>query len=465
MPRFLAFDLGAESGRAILGTLTKATLRLDELHRFLNEPVQLPTGLYWDVLRLFHEVRRGLTIAGRERKLPLDGIGVDTWGVDFGLLGSDGALVANPRHYRDPHTNGALERVFAVVPKNRIYEETGLQFLQFNTLFQWHALREAESPALREARRLLFLPDLISYFLTGVQKCEQTIASTSQFYNPRTQRFACGLLERLGLDAGLLPEIIPPGTRLGPLLPDVGDATGLPSVPVYATASHDTASAVAAEGDEWCYISSGTWSLMGVELEQPIINAQALRANFTNEVGAAGRIRFLKNIAGLWLVQECRKAWALEGNAYTYDDLTEMAEKAAPDIARLDPDAFMEPGDMPKKIAAYCRYTRQPVPKQPGAMVRVILESLAERYAQVLVNLESLTGKHIRVIHIVGGGSRNKLLNRLVAEKTGRTVVAGPTEATAIGNIMVQAIGAGNVKGLEEARAVVRRSFPVEKIS
>lgn len=463
--RFLAFDLGAESGRAMLGTLADGRLALEELHRFANEAVQLPGGLYWDTFRLFHDIRRGLTIAGRG-KLKLDGIGIDTWGVDFGLLGADGALVDNPRHYRDARNNRMLERTFAVVPREEIFEATGIQFMQLNTLCQWHAMRLADAPPLRIAARLLFMPDLLNYWLTGVQRAEQTIASTSQFYDPRRRRFANELLARFGLDASILPEIVPSGARLGPLLPEIAESTGLGPVPVYATACHDTASAVAAvpaEGDAWCYISSGTWSLMGVELAEPIINKQSLALNFTNEVGAGGRIRFLKNIAGLWLLQECRREWALEGREYSYAELTDLAASARSHVARLDPDAFLEPGRMPQKIVDYCRATGQDVPEQPGEMCRVILESLAEKYRQVLESLEALLGRRIGVIHIVGGGSRNQFLNRLAAEATGRTVLAGPAEATAAGNVLVQAIGAGALSGLDEARAVVRHSFELAR--
>ena len=458
----LAFDLGAGSGRAILGTLEDGKLELQELHRFPNTPVQLPTGLYWDTLRLFQEIRQALTIAGRQRRLKIDAIGVDTWGVDFGLLGADGALVDNPRHYRDARTNGMLERTFAVVPREEIFEATGIQFMQLNTLYQWHAMKLAGAPALGVAKRLLFMPDLLNYWLTGMVRTERTIASTSQFYDPRSGQFAENLLSRLGLDASILPEIVDPGTLLGPLLPEIAESTGLGPVPVYATGCHDTASAVAAvpaEGNDWCYVSSGTWSLLGVELDQPVIDANSLAQNFTNEAGAGGKIRFLKNIAGLWLLEECRSAWALEGHKFAHGELLSRAAEARPSTAIINPDAFLEPGRMPERIAAHCRETGQAVPEDPGQMTRVILESLAERYRQVLEILESLTHRSIGVIHIVGGGSQNRLLNQLVAEVTGRVVRAGPAEATAAGNILIQAIGAGVLSGLAEAREVVRCSF------
>lgn len=461
---FLACDLGAESGRVMLGSIGSDRLELEELHRFPNEPVRLPDGLYWDSLRLFHEIVRGLSVAGCSRRIPVRGIGVDTWGVDFGLVGPDGALVENPRHYRDSRNNGMLDRTFSVVPREEIFRHTGLQFLQLNSLYQLYAARLAGSPGLETAETLLFMPDLLAYWLTGAKKAELTIASTSQFYNPVERRWATELFDRLRLPARVLPEIVQPGTGLGPLLPHVAEASGLADATVYATAAHDTASAVAAvpaEGGGWCYISSGTWSLMGVEREQPVITDAALRHNFTNEVGAGGRIRLLKNIAGLWLVQECRRAWAQAGREYSYAELADMAAAAPAYGGYIDPDHFLEPGRMPEKIADYCRRTGNPVPDQPGPMVRAILESLAERYRQVLEILEELTGEGIHTVHIVGGGSKNLLLNQLVANRTGRRVVAGPGEATAIGNVLVQAIGAGVLPDLERAREVVRASFEV----
>lgn len=466
MNNFLAFDLGAESGRAMLGRLHEGRLELEELHRFLNEPVRLPDGLYWDTFRLFHDIREGLRVAGRDRHLVLDGIGVDTWGVDYGLVDSAGRLVENPRHYRDGRNNGMLETAFKAVPREKIFEWTGCQFMQFNTVFQLYSMKLAQAPCLNAAARLLFMPDLLSYWLSGVQKNERTIASTSQFYDPENKRYSAELFSALGLPANLLGTIVDPGTHLGSLLEEIGDFSGLGAAPVYATASHDTASAVAAVPADgarpWCYISSGTWSLMGLELDRPVISPRALESNFTNEIGASEKVRFLRNIAGLWLVQECRRAWALEGSEYSYAQLTEMAASAEPFSAVIHPDAFLEPGRMPERIATFCRQTGQAPPKSPAATVRVILESLALRYRQVLESLESVTGAKIEVIHIVGGGSKNTLLNRLVAEATGREVIAGPTEATAAGNILVQAMGAGVVEDLAALRQVIRDSFPLE---
>jgi len=458
MSNYLAVDLGAESGRVMLAALNAGRLSLEELHRFPNEPVQLPTGLYWDSFRLFHEIVRGLTIAGRERKLRVDGIGVDTWGVDFGLLGADGALVDCPRHYRDRRTEGIPERLFKVVPREEVFAATGIQIMALNSLYQWYAMWLADAPALETAHRLLFMPDLFNYWLIGVQRSEVTIASTSQFYDSAKRCFATGLLRKLCLSWNLLPELIEPGQKLGTLLPAIAEVTGLGAAPVYATASHDTAAAVAAvpaEGDDWCYISSGTWSLMGLELRAPVINDASRTLNFTNEAGFGGSVRFLKNLAGLWPLQECRRAWATEGEKLSYEELTRLAEQAGPARSFIDPDEFAQPGDMPARIAAACGA------RTKGEICRIILESLARRYREVLSGLENLTGKKIRTIHIVGGGSRNALLNQLTANATGRRVIAGPVEATAAGNALVQAVGASEVADGREIREIVRRSFAI----
>jgi rhamnulokinase len=461
MSHYLAFDLGAESGRAMLGTLSGGKLAVEELHRFPNTPVRVLGALYWDTLRLWHEIQHGIGVAVRERKLALDGIGIDTWGVDYGLVGADGMLVDSPRHYRDARTNGVMEKLFETVPRDQVFGYTGIQFMQLNTLYQLYAQKLAGSPALGAARRLLNMPDLFNYWLTGVAKSEATIASTTQFFDPREMNWSMDLLKRLDLPGEILGEIVPPATLLGKMLEP-------PHAPVYATAGHDTAAAVAAVpaegGDNWCYVSSGTWSLMGLELDAPVIDEQSLALNYTNEVGVAGKIRLLKNIAGLWLLQECRRAWIEEGAEYSYEQLTRMAAEARPFTAAIDPDAFLEPGEMPSKIAGHCRKTGQGPPQTHGEYARVILESLALRYRAVLESLETLGKRKIEVVHIVGGGSRNALLNQFVADSTGRRVVAGPGEATAIGNILVQAMGAGELAGLDEVRAVVRNSFPLETV-
>jgi len=468
MAHYLAVDIGAESGRVILGTVTGGRLELEELHRFPNTPVRIPQGLYWDTFRLWHEVQQGLAVAGRQRKLKVDGIGVDTWGCDFGLFGPDGALIDNPRHYRDARNHGMTDAMCQVVPRERIFEHTGIQFMDLNSLCQLFAIKRSGSPALPAAKTLLFMPDILNYWLTGVRKAELTIASTSQFCDPRTKDWSVDLLAKLGLPTEILPEIVPPGARLGTIRPEVADVTALdPGTTVFASASHDTAAAVAAvpaEAGGWCYISSGTWSLMGAELDDPIMNEKALAENLTNEIGVDGKIRLLKNIAGMWPVQECRRAWAREGKDYSYAHLAGAAGAAEPFAAVIKPDDFLEPGHMPERIAEYCRSSGQKIPEQPGGMVRSILESLALRYRQVLQGLEPLLGRRIEVIHIVGGGSQNKVLNQFVANATKRRVVAGPTEATAAGNVLVQAIGAGQLRGLAEARQVIQSSFPVETV-
>jgi rhamnulokinase len=455
MGQYLAFDLGAESGRAMAGSLSGGRLSVEELHRFPNTPVRDGDALYWDTERLWHEILSGIRVAV-ERKLEFQGVGIDTWGVDYGLLDADGKLVEKPRHYRDARTNGVMEKLFACVPREEVFGYTGIQFMQINTLYQWYAAKLSGGPGLADARQLLNIPDLFNYWLTGVARSEATIASTTQFFNPVSMTWASELLGRLDLPTEILRPVVPPGTLLGKM-------TQPPGWPVYATAGHDTASAVAAvpaaSGRDWCYISSGTWSLMGLEMDRPVIDAQSLALGVTNEVGVGGTVRLLKNNAGLWLLQECRRAWAAEGTEYSYEQLTRMAAEARPFAATIDPDAFLEPGDMPRKIAEHCRKRGQNPPLTHAEFARTILESLAIRYRQVLESLEKLAGRKIEVIHIVGGGSRNAVLNQMVADSTGRVVIAGPSEATAIGNILVQAIGAGELGGLADVRAVVRHSF------
>jgi rhamnulokinase len=419
---YLALDLGAESGRAILATLNEHKIDLTELHRFSNVPVRLPTGLYWDTLGLFREMCTGIREAAKQVD-SLDGIGVDTWGVDFGLLGPDGSLLDNPRHYRDERTVGLVEEVSTKVPAKEIFRQSGVQFMEINSLYQLYAAQRDSPHVLAHASHLVFMPDLFNYFLTGVIAAERTIASTSQFYDPVKKRFATDMLRALGIQAGFLPRLIDPGMELAPLLPSLAERCGLKNETiVYTTGSHDTASAVAAvpaRGNDWCYISSGTWSLMGVELDEPVINDASLAANFTNEVGVAGKIRLLKNIPGLWVLQECKRAWELQGETFSYAELMERASAAKPSETVIDLDQFHSPGNHPARIVQHCRDTNQEVPNDVGCMTRVILHSLAVRYKQVLEILESLTNRKINVIHIVGGGSRNTLLNQLAANVTG----------------------------------------------
>ncbi|MFL6352689.1 MAG: rhamnulokinase family protein [Bryobacteraceae bacterium] len=467
--RYLALDLGAESGRGMLANIADRKIELTELRRFANTPVRLPDGLYWDTLRLFHEICESIRAAS-DVSDHLDGIGIDTWGVDFGLIGADGSLIGNPRHYRDARNRGIPEQVFRTVSREDVFGQTGIQFMDINSLYQLYAFRRDSPELLELASKLLFMPDLLNYFLTGAFASERTIASTSQFYDPVGKCFTTGLLEKLGIKSSFLAELRNPGAELGPLLPHVSDYCGLKNDSVvYTTASHDTASAVAAvpagSSPNWCYISSGTWSLMGVEIDEPIINSASLAANFTNETGLAGTIRFLKNIPGLWLVQECRRAWIREGQEYSYVELVARAATAKPIRTLIDLDEFTAAGNHPERIRDYCRKTGQEIPEDAGAMTRVVLQSLAARYKEVLELLEKLTGKRIDVIHIVGGGSRNRLLNQLAADFTERRVIAGPAEATAAGNALVQALGAGEIGSPIELRDVVTHSFAVEEFT
>src|SRR5262245_29333587 len=461
--KFLAFDLGAESGRAIVGLLGDR-LRLEVVHRFPNGPVPLLDALYWDVLQLYAQMLHGMRLCAAQHG-QVRGIGVDTWGVDFALLGRGNVLLGNPRHYRDPHTEGVMETTFARVPREEIYRQTGLQFMRFNTLFQLLALQRDRSPLLDLAEGIAWIPDLFNLFFTGVRVNEFSDVSTSQMYDPTQKTWAYGLLQQLGLPTRILGTVVPPGTVIGPLRASVAAETGMTPAQVVAPATHDTGSAVAAVpaagGEPWAYISSGTWSLMGVELPRPLINEATLRYNFTNEGGVGGTTRLLKNIMGLWLVQECRRAWEKQGKTYTYDELARLAAAAPAVVSLVDPDdaSFILPSSMPAALADFCRRTGQPAPEEPGAVVRCALESLALRYRWVLERLEELTGQSIRTIHIVGGGSQNALLCQLAADACDRLVLAGPVEATAIGNVLVQALGLGVLGNLADAREVVRRSF------
>jgi rhamnulokinase len=461
--RYLALDLGAESGRAVVGSFDGDRLSVEEAHRFPNRPVRLPTGLHWDVLSLLAEVRTGIAAAQRDQ--PLASLAVDTWGVDFGLLDERGALLGNPVHYRDPRTEGMPEAAFAVVPQQDIFEQTGIQFLPINSLYQLLALVRAEDPSLRIASNLLLMPDLLNYWLTGEKACEFTNATTTQCFNPRTRTWAVGLLRRLGIPDRLFIEVQPPGTTLGRLRDEGGVVQG---ARVVLPGSHDTASAVAGtplRGSHAAYISSGTWSLVGVEVSQPVITPPALAWNFTNEGGVCGTYRLLRNVMGLWLVQGIRRGLERDGSSVDYAQLTQAALAAPPLQAVIDPDApdFLRADDMAQVVRDYCAKTGQSSPDQPGALVRVALESLALRYRWVIEHLEELMGHPIATVHVVGGGARNRLLCQLTANATGRLVLSGPAEATVVGNILVQAMAAGKIGSLGEAREVVARSFPLEE--
>ncbi len=464
---YLAADLGAESGRVIAGAFDGSRLSLNVVHRFPNNPVRVLGKLRWDALSLFSEIKCGIARAVKIYGSSIASLGVDTWGVDYGLLDGKGNLLGNPWHYRDARTDGMMDEAFKRVPRAEIYRATGIQFMFFNTLFQLLAEEAGGAQTLGTAHRLLFMPDLFNYWLTGRQANERTISSTSQMCDPTTGNWADGLIERMRLPRRILGEIVAPGTILGRLHEEVGGETGAGAISVVASGCHDTASAVAAVpavGDDHAYLSSGTWSLMGVETRKPIITDRSYEYGATNEIGVCDTIRVLKNISGLWLVQQCRLTWAAQGEDLAYDELTRLAGQARPFAAFIDPDGprFASPGDMPARIAEFCRETDQAPPESKGGVVRVALESLAFRYRSVLRMLEELSGKRLAPLHIVGGGTKNRLLNQFAANAVGRTVVAGPVEATSAGNILMQMIGIGDLASLAEGRELVRRSFPRE---
>ena len=465
----MAYDLGASSGRAMLGEFDGKKIEISELHRFLNEPVQLCRRFCWDIQREFFEMKAGLLKAQRAG-LKIDGIGIDTRGVDFGLLNKNGDLMGIPVHYRDSRTEGVMEKAFEIVPKDKIFEETGLAFMNFNTLYQLLAMRLEGDPALDAAKTMLFVPDLLAYFFTGEMATEYTIASTSQMINPRTRDWAKDLLEKLNIPTGMLTGIQPAGTVRGHLLGQIQEELGVGAIPVIAVGSHDTASAVAsvpAQKDAtFAYLSSGTWSLLGAEMPHPVISPEVMAANYTNEGGISGTTRLLKNIMGLWIIQECKREWDRRADAVDFAGLVKMAEGAKPFMAQIDVDdpRFMAPGNMPARIQEYCRETHQEVPQSRGEISRVVYESLALKYRWGVERLEKdLLGKHVDVLHIVGGGSKNEMLNKFTASAIGRPVVAGPSEGTAIGNLLVQAMALGEISGLDQLREVVRVSFPTQE--
>ncbi|MGE0607552.1 MAG: rhamnulokinase family protein [Pirellulales bacterium] len=469
---YLAVDLGASSGRVVAGLFDGRRLRLEEVYRFENGGVAVGLRLYWDLLNQWNHVQRGLRAGASAHGERIRSVGVDTWGVDFGLLGPGDELLANPRHYRDHHTDGILEQALQHVPREEIFAASGLQFMQFNTLYQLWAMRRGQSPLLDLAESFLMVPDLFHWLLTGVKANEFTNATTTQFLDPTRHCWSKPLLERFQLPTRFLGDIIEPGTKLGPLLPQVANETNLAGVQCVVPGTHDTASAVMAvpaaskpgERPDWCYISSGTWSLMGVESPTPIINSLCRQLNFTNEGGVGQTIRVLKNITGMWLLQECRRVWAAAGQEYTWDYLNRMSDEAPPLAALINPDdtSFMAPADMPTAVREYCARTSQPVPEEEGAVIRVCLESLALKYRMVLGWLEQLIDGPIGTIHIVGGGAQNRRLCQAAADACNRRVVAGPVEATAIGNVMVQAIADGAIGSIAQAREIVRDSFSVE---
>lgn len=459
----IGVDLGATSGRVILARAGDDRLRMEELHRFPNRMREIDGRFYWDIHALYEEILRGLSVAGG-RGERIDSIGIDTWGVDFACVDPDGDLLGLPRAYRDPYTDGVPEEFFRTVPRESVYAKTGIQVMNFNSLYQLYALNREHSPALAAAEHVLFMPDALSYLLTGEQVCEYTILSTSQLMNPRTRELDGELLRAAGVDASLFARRVMPGERVGVLRDEVARRTGLGRVEVFAVAGHDTASAIAAvpaADERFAYLSSGTWSLMGIELPAPVITEESCAMNFTNEGGVDGTVRFLKNITGMWLLEQCRAVWSRQGREYSYEEIVRMTEGAALSPGVIDPDAaeFAAPTDMPQAIRTWCAAHGVPVPADDAALMRLIFDSLAAKYAEVLGKLRRLAPFEIECLHVIGGGAQNDLLNRMTADAVGIPVVAGPAEATALGNIMVQARAAGVVSSLAEMRRYIGRSI------
>jgi len=470
MPRiYLAIDLGAESGRVVAGLWNGKTIRLEELHRFPNGPVSLGDTLRWDVVRLWAEIQNGLTRAAKKYGKGIVSVGADTWGVDYVLLSGSDEMLGQPYAYRDARTNGMMEKAFRKVSRSMIFAQTGLQFMQFNTLFQLLAHKQDCPGMLEAADVLLMMPDFIHWALCGSRVVEFTNGTTTQCMHPLTRNWATGLLKKFGLPTHIFPKVVPPGTRLGALRPGVADRTGLRKVNVVAPPTHDTASAVAGVPTantgkaNWAYLSSGTWSLMGVEVKKASLSARTQELNLTNEGGLDGTYRLLKNIMGLWLVQQCKRSFDARGRKYEYGQLAQMAGKAPALRSIVNPDdcRFLNPPDMPKAIQDFCRETRQPVPRTEGELIRCAYESLALKYREVLGWLEELSGNDMEVIHIVGGGSQSRILNQFTADACQRPVITGPVEATAMGNLLVQVRASGELSNLAEMREVIRKSSDV----
>ena len=464
---FLAFDLGATSGRTILGTFDGVQFEIKELTRFPNAMMELHGKYYWNIFGLFESLKEGLKVCA-EQGITLSSIGIDTWGVDFGYIGKDGTILGLPRAYRDPYTDGAPEDFFKLIPREEVYRLTGIQVMNFNSLYQLFRARETGFAPLDSADKILFMPDLLSYMLTGKQVCEYTDASTSQFLNPVTRQIESSLLEAIGLSPTLLHPLVNPGTVIGMLTDAIAEETGVGNIPVVAVAGHDTASAilaVPAENPNFAYLSSGTWSLMGVETETPVLTQESFDNNFTNEGGVEGTTRFLKNITGMWLLEECRKEWAREGRDYTYPEIMSLAQQEGKSRMIVNPDAprLTSPACMTKAITEICRETNQPVPITDAAFIRCIFDSLALRYKVVLDKLAGMVSFRIDKLHVIGGGSQNALLNQLTANAIGKPVLAGPSEATAIGNCLMQAKAAGLVADRWEIRKIVAQSFPLKE--
>jgi rhamnulokinase len=463
---FIAFDLGATSGRAIAGTLADGKMTMEEIARFNNSMITVGEHFHWNILGIFDILKNSLKSCATEGKYQPESIGIDTWGVDFGLLAGDGSLLGEPYAYRDPHTTGMMDEFFKLVPREKVYELTGIQFMQFNSLFQLFTMKRNCSSLLAAAKDLLFLPDLLNYLFTGVKKAEFTIASTSQMLNPKTMTWAKELFDAFGAPLSLMQEMVLPGAVVGRLTDNIAKETGIGKIPVIAVASHDTAAAIAAvpaEGENWAYLSSGTWSLMGIETKKALIDKETEAMNFTNEGGVEGTFRFLKNITGMWLLEQCRKDWSSQKD-YSYTELVDMAKAEKPFRYFVDPDApdFMNPESMADAIKKYCSRTGQTSPETAGQYVRCIFESLAMKYRYTLDLLKRVSPHSIEKLHVIGGGSRNAYLCQFTANAIGMPVIAGPAEGTAMGNLLVQAMALGYLKSLAEIRQVVRNSVVTE---
>ena len=463
----IAFDLGASSGRGMIGRFNGNRLEVEELNRFPNDPVDLSGHTFWDILRLYWEIRQGLLKFANRQDGNIASIGIDTWGVDFGLLDRSGQLLGNPYHYRDARTDGMFEEAFRRMPREEIYGRTGIAFQKFNTLYQLLSVQLNDPDTLEKASAMLFIPDLLGYFLTGERKTEFTEATTSQLLDAKSGNWSKELLEAMDIPEHFLTGIDYPGTNRGKVKKEIASHLGIGEVPLIAVATHDTGSAVAAVpalDSSYAFLSSGTWSLMGVEGKEPVINENTLKWNYTNEGCVGGRYRLLKNIMGLWIIQECKREWDRKGEVYGFDDMVRMAESSAPFLAFIDPDddLFYHAGEMPAKIQRYCRQTGQAVPQSKGEIVRCIYESLAMKYRWSFERLEVILGKSLDILHIVGGGTKNRLLNQFTANALKKPVICGPTEATAIGNLMIQAMALGEVRDQSEIRQVVKNSFPTE---
>lgn len=465
MKKYLAIDLGASSGRGILGKIEKNQLILKEMHRFSNDPVETPSGFFWDTLRLLYEIKTAIGKCAKEDGL--DSIGIDTWGVDYGYIDPSGAMLSHSYQYRDLRTVPMIDQVYEKIPYDSLYKITGIESMAFNTVFQLAADLKNRPWLLSTAEKLLLTPDLLNYFLTGRMAAEYTIASTTAMLNATTKKYDAEVMRILNIPEKLFPDIVMPGNILGSLDVKIDNDTGKTGAAVVNICSHDTASAilaVPAKEKDFLYISSGTWSLMGIESDTPLITPLSQKYSFTNEGGAFGKINVMKNIMGLWLIQESRRQWKREGKEYTFDEMSDAALAAVPFRSLIDPDnsMFSPAGDIPGRIRKYCAETGQPIPEDMGAIVRCIFESLALRYRWTAEKLEELSGKKYSTINIVGGGTKDALLCRFAADGTGRTVHAGPVEATAIGNILMQAYAAGEVRSCEEMREIVRNSFNMQ---